>query len=134
MSATEASNERGVTSETSVGDVFSQIGDDLSESLRREFEQLRAEAGDRARAGARGAGLLTAAGFSGSLAIAAAAFVPLLGLRKLIGPVGTSIVVAAGAGGASAYLAKRGLDEFGVDTEEVVGQAKSAAQQIVTGG
>ena len=114
-------------------DVFSQVGDELGQSLRREFERLRDEAGDRARAAARGAGLLTAAGFSGGVAVTAAGMLPLLALRRIIGPAGTSVVVAAGAGAVAAYLAKRGLDELGVPTAQAAERAKAAAQEAFGG-
>jgi hypothetical protein len=39
-----------------VGDVFSQFGEELTDSLRQEFAQLRAEAADRARGGGGGGG------------------------------------------------------------------------------
>src|SRR3954465_2936161 len=96
--------------ERPVGDVFSQFGDELSQSLRREFDQLRTEAGERARAGARGAGLLAGAAASGTVAAAALATVPVLALRRVLGPGLTALVVACGAGALSGMLAKRGLD------------------------
>src|SRR3954452_25128781 len=117
--------------ERPVGDVFSQFGDELSQSLRREFEQLRTEAGERARAGARGAGLLAAAGVSGGVASAAVLTVPVLGLRRLLGSGPKALLIAAGAGGLSAYLAKRGLDELVVPTEAATERVKEAAQQAV---
>jgi hypothetical protein len=124
----EGDGQRG---ERPVGDVFSQFGEELTESLRREFEQLRAEAGDRARAGARGAGLLAAAGVTGALAAGAALTLPVLVLRRFIGAGGTALVIAAGAGGITAYLAKRGLDELGVPTDAAAERVKEAAQHAV---
>src|SRR5215213_4344583 len=110
--------------ERPVGDVFSQFGDELSQSLRREFEQLRTEAGERARAGARGAGLLAAAGVSGGVASAAVLTVPVLGLRRVLGSGATALLIAGGAGALTAYLAKRGLDELGVPTEAATERVK----------
>jgi hypothetical protein len=118
--------------ERPVGDVFSQFGDELSQSLRREFEQLRTEAGERARAGARGAGLLAAAGVSGGVASAAVLTVPVLGLRRLLGSGATAVLIGVGAGALTAYLAKRGLDELGVPTEAATERVKEAAQQAVS--
>lgn len=109
-----------------VGDAFSQFGEELSDSVRREFEQLRAEAGDRARAGARGAALLAAAGVAGGIAACAVLTMPVLGLRRFLSPGATAAVIAVGAGGLAGYLAKRGLDEFGVPTEAAAQRFKDA--------
>jgi Putative Actinobacterial Holin-X, holin superfamily III len=115
-----------------VSDVFSQFGDELTQSLRREFEEFRAEAGDRARAGARGAGILAAAAVSGALAAGAALTLPVLGLKRIFGAGGTALIVAAATGGLTAYLAKRGLDELGVPTDAAAERVKEAAQQAVS--
>jgi hypothetical protein len=127
----EQSEGDGQRGERPVGDVFSQFGEELTDSLRREFEQLRAEAGDRARAGARGAGLLAAAGVTGALAAGAALTLPVLVMRRFIGAGRTALVIAVGAGGITAYLAKRGLDELGVPTDAAAERVKEAAQSAV---
>jgi hypothetical protein len=125
----EPESDRG---ERPVSDVFSQFGDDLTESLRREFEQFRVEAGDRARAGARGAGILAAAAVSGTVAAGAALTLPVLAVKRIFGAGGTAVIVAVGAGGLTAYLAKRGLDELGVPTDAAAERVKVAAQQAVS--
>jgi hypothetical protein len=125
----EPESDRG---QRPVSDVFSQFGDELTDSLRREFEQVRAEAGDRARAGARGAGILAAAAVSGAVAAGAALTLPVLALKRIFGAGGTALIVAAGAGGLTAYLAKRGLDELGVPTDAAAERVKEAAQQAVS--
>ena len=81
----EPESDRG---QRPVSDVFSQFGDELTDSLRREFEQVRAEAGDRARAGARGAGILAAAAVSGAVAAGAALTLPVLALKRTFGAGG----------------------------------------------
>lgn len=63
--------------------------------------------------------------------MAAALALPLIALRRLIGPAGTSVVVATSAGALAAYLAKRGLDELGVPTEETAERAMSAAREAI---
>src|SRR3954462_13558770 len=83
--------------ERPVGDVFSQFGDELSQSLRREFEQLRTEAGERARAGSRGAGPLAPARGSGRVPPPGRVDVPRLGLRRLLGSGPTALLIAGGA-------------------------------------
>jgi hypothetical protein len=112
-------------------DAFSQFGDDLAASLRQEFEELREAAGQRARAGARGAAFLTAAAVSGAVAAGAVLTQPVLALRRLLGPGPTAVVMAAGAAGVTAYLAKRGLDELGVPTEAATERVKDAARDAV---
>lgn len=117
--------------ERPLGDAFSQFGEDMAESLRSEFEQLRAEAADRAKSGARGAGFLAAAGVTGGVAAAAGLAVPILALRRVLGAGPTAVVVAAGAGALSAYLGKRGLEELGVPTEAAAERVKQAAREAV---
>jgi len=45
--------------------------------------------------------------------------------------VSGAVLIAVGAGGATAYLAKRGLDELGVPTEAATERVKDAARQSV---
>ncbi len=129
--AQQAGDERE-SGQRPMADAFGQFGDELSESLRREFEQFRAEAADRARAGARGAGMLAAAAVTGAVAAGAALTLPVLGLRRILGAGGTAVVVAVAAGGLTTYLAKRGLDELGVPTEAAAERVKEAAQQAMS--
>jgi hypothetical protein len=112
-----------------ISDTFSQFGDELADSLRREFQQVREEAGQRARAGALGAALLAGAAVTGAIAAGAGLTLPVLGLRRVLGPGLTALVIAAGAGGVTVYLAKRGLDELGVPTEAAAERVKEAARE-----
>jgi hypothetical protein len=124
----QAASERG---ERPVSDAFSQFGEELADSLRREFRQVRDEASERARAGALGAAFLAGAAVTGAVATVAALSLPVLALRRLLGPGPTAVLIAVGAGGATAYLAKRGLDELGVPTEAATERVKDAARQAV---
>jgi hypothetical protein len=125
--------QRQHTRESSgAADAFSQFGDEVAASLRHEFEELREAAGQRARAGARGAAFLTAAAVSGAVAVGAMLTLPVLAMRRLLGPGPTAVVMAAGAAGVTAYLAKRGLDELGVPTEAAAERVKDAARDAVT--
>jgi hypothetical protein len=126
--------EQGQHTQGSTGrasDAFSQFGDEVAASLRQEFEELREAAGQRARAGARGAAFLTAAAVSGAVAAGAILTLPVLALRRLLGPGPTAVVMAAGAAGVTVYLAKRGLDELGVPTEAATERVKDAARDAV---
>jgi hypothetical protein len=117
--------------ERPVADVFSHFGDELADSLRKEFQQVRDEAGDRARAAARGAGFLAGAAVTGAVGAGAALTLPVLALRRVFGPGPTALLIAAGAGGATVLLAKRGLDELGVPTEAAAERVKDAAREAV---
>jgi hypothetical protein len=88
-------------------DAFRQFGDDLAASLRREFEELREEAGQRARAGARGAAYLTAAAVSGVVATGAMLSLPVLALRRLLGPGPTAVAIGVGAASTSSACPPR---------------------------
>ncbi len=106
----------------------------LGDTVRREVEQLRAEASERATAGAKGAGLLIAAGATGSVTLAAAASLPLMALRRLLPGWMIAVVVAGGAGGLTVVLAQRGLREFGaaapVDAEQIKDAAREAVRSV----
>jgi hypothetical protein len=130
---TTMTEQRQHTQESTGGasDAFSQFGEEVAASLRHEFEELREAAGERARAGARGAAFLTAAAVSGAVAAGAMLTLPVLALRRLLGPGPTALVMAAGAGGVTVYLAKRGLDELGVPTEAAAERVKNAARDAV---
>jgi hypothetical protein len=72
------------------------------------------------------------AGVSGAVGAGAALTLPVLALRRILPPSATAVVVAAGAGGLSAYLAKRGLDELGVPTDAAADRVKEAARDAVS--
>jgi Putative Actinobacterial Holin-X, holin superfamily III len=114
--------------QTDRADAFTQLGHDVGESLRREFADLRDYARDRARAGARGTAFLATAGVTGSIAALALLTLPVLALRRVMSPGATALTVGAGAAAVTAYLAKRGLDELGVPTEEAAQRVKEAVQ------
>src|SRR3954462_14041827 len=97
--ATGDEQTRGDEGQRPVADVFSHFGDELADSLRKEFQQVRDEAGDRARAAAPGAGFPTAAAAPGAVATGAALTLPVLALRKVLGPGATALLLAGGAGG-----------------------------------
>jgi hypothetical protein len=130
---TASQSNSGEARDRPVGDVFSQFGQELTEALRSEVAQLREELGSRARDAAKGTGFLAAAGVTGAVAGAAVLSLPLILLRRLLPPGGTAILVAAGAGAATAYLAKRGLEELGEvmpdETEQLKQSAAEAAKE-----
>jgi hypothetical protein len=94
---------------------------------------LSAELAARARDAAKGTGLLAAAGVAGAVAGAAVLSLPLILAGRLLPPGGTALLVAAGAGAASAYLTKRGIMQLGeampVETNQLKQAAKDAARR-----
>jgi hypothetical protein len=69
---------------------------------------------------------------AGATAAVAMLTLPVMALRRVLGPGATAMLIAVGAGGLAAYLAKRGLDEFGVPTEAAAERVMGAAQQAVS--
>lgn len=116
---------------TTAGEILGQLIRDVGDTIRREVEQVRDDAAERAAGGAKGAGLLAAAGVSGTVALGAAASLPLIALRRLLPGWAIALLVAGGAGAGAVVLARRGLSELGaaapIDTESV----KDAARQAV---
>lgn len=123
----------GAGRERAVGDVFSQFGQELTDALRSEVSELRAELGARARDAAKGSAFLAAAGVAGTVAGAALLTVPLILARRVLSPGGTALLVAAGAGAAGAYLTKRGLEQLGeampAEADHIKEAAKDAARR-----
>lgn len=119
---------------TAAGDILSQLIRDVGETVRREVGQVRADAAERAAGGARGAGLLAAAGVSGTIALGAAASLPLIALRRLLPGWAIALLVAGGAGAGAAVLARRGLSELGaaapIDTDSVKDAARQAVRSL----
>ncbi|HWC27530.1 MAG TPA: phage holin family protein [Solirubrobacteraceae bacterium] len=117
---------------TGTGDFLAQVVRDLGENVRREVEQLRTEARERAAGGAKGAGLLAAAGAAGTVALAALASLPIMALRRLLPGWAIAVLFAGGAGTATVVLARRGLAELGdaapIDTERVKDAAREAVR------
>lgn len=101
---------------TGTGDFLVQMVRDLGDTVRREVEQLRADVGERAAGGAKGARLLAGAGAAGTVSLAAVASLPLMALRRVMPAWMIALGVAGGAGTVSVVLARRGLAELGAAT------------------
>jgi hypothetical protein len=121
-------------SEPAVGDAFGQFGRELTDALHHEVAELREELVDRARDAAKGTGMLAAAGAAGAVAAAALLSVPVGLARRLLPPGVTALSVAAGAGAASAYLAKQGLDQLGAAMPAEAERLKEAARAAASDG
>jgi hypothetical protein len=122
------------SSDASMAEPLLQMIHGLGDTVRREVEQLRAEASERAAGGAKGAGLLVAAGATGTVALAATASLPLIALRRVLPGWAIAVLVATGTGAATAVLARRGLAELGaaapIDAERIKDAARDAVQSI----
>jgi putative superfamily III holin-X len=121
-------------SDPNMAEPFVKMIHDIGETVRREVEQLRTEATQRATGGAKGAGLLVAAGATGTVALAATATLPLMALRRLLPGWAIAVLVAGGAGAATVVLARRGLAELGaaapIDAERIKDAARDAVQSV----
>ena len=131
----DAQGERGTQSGDSTGgDAFAQMIRGLGDSVRREVEQLRTQAAERAAGGAKGAGLLAGAGAAGAIALAAMASLPLMALRRVLPGWAIAVGVAGGAGALTVVLARRGLAELGaaapIDGDRIKDAAREAVRSI----
>jgi hypothetical protein len=130
-----AQRNQTTSGEAGIADPLVQMIHGIGDTVRREVEQLRAEATERATVGAKGAGLLVAAGATGGVAVAATASLPLMALRRLLPGWAIAVLVAGGAGALTFVLARRGLDELGaaapVDAERIKDAAREAVRSAV---
>lgn len=118
---------------TRTGDVLAQIVRDLGETVRHEVEQLRSEATERAAGGAKGAGLLAAAGAAGAVSAVAVGSLPIMALRRVLPGWAIAIGVAGGAGVLTVVLARRGVKELGAAAPGDGSRIKHAAREAVRG-
>jgi putative superfamily III holin-X len=117
-----------------IADPLVQMIHGIGDTVRREVEQLRAEATERATEGAKGAGMLVAAGATGTVALAATASLPIIALRRVLPGWAIAVLIAGGAGAATAVLARRGLSELGaaapINTDRIKDAARDAVHSI----
>jgi hypothetical protein len=130
----QAQQPKAAQSGNAIADPLVQMIHGIGETVRREVEQLRAEATERATGGAKGAGLLVAAGATGTVALAATASLPLIALRRVLPGWAIAVLIAGGTGAATVVLARRGLAELGaaapIDAERVKDAARDAVHSI----
>jgi hypothetical protein len=117
-----------------MADILTQMVQGLGETVRREVEDLRSELTERAAGGAKGAALLTGAGAAGTVALAAAASLPLMALRRVLPGWVIASLIAGGAGTGAFVLARRGLSELAeaapVDADRIKDAAREAVRSI----
>lgn len=130
----QAQRARTTQAGDSIAEPLVQMIQGVGDTLRREVEQLRAEAAERASGGAKGAGLLAAAGATGAVAVGATAALPLMALRRLLPGWAIATLLAGGAGALTIVLARRGLDELGAAAPIDAERIKDAAREAVRPG
>ncbi len=82
-------------SRPSVGELFSEIAEDLSTLMRREVELAKAELRQSATRAAKGAGLLAGAGISGHMVLLFASVAAWWGIGDATGHGWSALIVAA---------------------------------------
>jgi hypothetical protein len=130
----QAQQDQTQQSGNAIADPIVQMIHGIGDTVRREVEQLRTEATERATEGAKGAGMLIAAGATGTVALAATASLPFIALRRVLPGWAVAVLIAGGAGAATAVLARRGLAELGaaapIDTDRIKDAARDAVHSI----
>ena len=82
-------------SQESVGELFSEVAEDLSTLLRQEMELAKAELRQSASRAGKGAGLLAGAGVSGHMVLLFASVAAWWGLGDATGHGWSALIVAA---------------------------------------
>ena len=80
--------------ESSVGQLISEISDDLSTLFRQEIELAKAEVRQEARKAGRAAGMLGAAGFAGYMVALLLTLAVVAGLSNVMDPGWAALLVA----------------------------------------
>ena len=82
-------------SRASVGELFSEVAEDLSRLMRQEVELAKAELRQSATRAGKGAGLLAGAGVSGHMVLLFASVAAWWGLGDAVGHGWSALIVAA---------------------------------------
>jgi hypothetical protein len=82
-------------SRPSVGELFSEVAEDLSTLLHQEVELAKAELRQSATRAGKGAGLLAGAGFGGYMVLLFASIAAWWGIGDVIGHGWSALIVAA---------------------------------------
>ena len=95
--------------ESSVGQLISEISDDLSTLIRQEIELAKAEVRQEARKAGRAAGMLGAAGFAGYMVALLLTLAVVAGLSNVMDPGWAALLVAVvwAVAGAVLYVTGR---------------------------
>jgi hypothetical protein len=85
----------GRTDDTSIGELITNISDDLSRLFRQEVELAKAELKQEAAKAGKAAGMLGGAGFAGYLAVVLLSFALVFGLSNVMDAGWAALIVAA---------------------------------------
>ncbi len=91
---TTAQPSRNGTEETSVGQLISEISDDLSHLFRQEVELAKAEVRQEARKAGKAAGMLGGAGFAGYMVALLVTLAVVAALSNVMDPGWAALIVA----------------------------------------
>jgi hypothetical protein len=92
--ATQAATERDIA-DTSVGDLFGRVAQDLSTLMRQELDLAKAEVKEEVTKTAKGAGMLGGAGFAGYMVVLFASIALWWGLSNLMDQGWAALIVTA---------------------------------------
>ena len=110
-------------SENSLGDLFSELTEDVSTLMRQEVQLAKAELQESAKTVGKGAGLLAGAGVAGHLALGFLSLAIAVALSVWIGLGWASLIVAVIWAIIGAVLASRGKKQL----QSVRGMPQTAA-------
>jgi len=82
-------------SENSIGQLITNVSDDLTQLFRQEVELAKAEVKQEAAKAGKAAGMLGGAGFAGYLAVVLLSFALVFGLSNLMDAGWAALIVAA---------------------------------------
>ncbi len=120
---------------TATGDFLAQMARDLGDTVKREVEQLRAEANQRTAGAIKGVRLLAGAGAAGAVGVIAVGSLPIMALRRVLPGWAIAVAVAGSAGALTAVLTRRGLAELGAaapgDDATIKEAARNAVRSVV---
>lgn len=92
---TDATPSERQAAENSLGDLFSEVTEDLSTLIRQEMELAKAEVRESAKRAGKGAGMLGGAGYSASMAVLFLSIALWWALGTLVGNGWSGVIVAA---------------------------------------
>ena len=119
------------TNERSLGDLFSDLTDNLRALVQREIELARIETKDQISRGVKGAGMFAGAGVAGFVALLLVAMAAAWGLAEVIAPGLAFLIVGVVFGGVAAVLGlqgKRKLQQLNPVPQQTVATLKEDVQ------
>jgi hypothetical protein len=119
--------------DNSIGQLISDISDDLSRLFRQEVELAKAEVRTEAGKAGAAAGMLGGAGFAGYLAVVLLSFAAVFGLANVMDPGWAALIVAvvwAIAAGVLYFAGRRKLRTVSPVPQKTIQSLKEDAQWL----